>query len=349
MVFARTSGSEIVKNIFLVFFILLAVISATQIVRFLGYAAKGQLSNDSVFFLFAFGMLRYSSEILCFSVFLGLVMFLTRLYRDSEMIIWNLYGISQKKFIKVILIITLPFILFSLLLNIFYKPWINLKTEQYKNQIKASDSISAISPGIFKEFHNGKSIFFVESLSINLDTVKNVFIHTITDNGIRVTTAKSAKEDLTENGMYLNLSNGRSVEGTLIGKSFDIFQFEEQKILIEQSIKKRQIDDYDTKNINELINDDTSYSKAEIYARFSIPIITLIFVLLGFSICVLGPRSSRGNRIFISSILYMCTVNLIGILQGFIQHSVINIYVGFFPHLLLLLFFIYKFRYKKAW
>ena len=348
MVFTRTSGSEIIKNIFLVFFILLAVISATQIVRFLGYAAKGQLSNDSVFFLFAFGMLRYSSEILCFSVFLGLVMFLTRLYRDSEMIIWNLYGISQKKFIKVILIITFPFILFSLVLNIFYKPWINLKTEQYKNQVKASDSISAISPGIFKEFHNGKSIFFVESLSINLDTVKNVFIHTITDNGIRVTTAKSAEEDLTENGMYLNLSNGRSVEGTLTGKSFDIFQFEEQKILIEQNIKKRQIDDYDTKNINELINDDTSYSKAEIYARFSIPIITFIFVLLGFSLCVLGPRSNRGNRIFISSILYMCTVNLIGILQGFIQHSVINFYVGFSPHLLLLLFFIYKFRYKKA-
>ena len=348
MVFTRTSGSEIVKNIFLVFFILLAVISATQIVRFLGYAAKGQLSNDSVFFLFAFGMLRYSSEILCFSVFLGLVMFLTRLYRDSEMIIWNLYGISQKKFIKVILIITFPFILFSLVLNIFYKPWINLKTEQYKNQVKASDSISAISPGIFKEFHNGKSIFFVESLSINLDTVKNVFIHTITDYGIRVTTAKSAEEDLTENGMYLNLSNGRSVEGTLTGKSFDIFQFEEQKILIEQNIKKRQIDDYDTKNINELINDDTSYSKAEIYARFSIPIITFIFVLLGFSLCVLGPRSNRGNRIFISSILYMCTVNLIGILQGFIQHSVINFYVGFSPHLLLLLFFIYKFRYKKA-
>ena len=348
MVFTRSSAGEIVKNIFLVFFILLAVISATQIVRFLGYAAKGQLSNDSVFFLFAFGMLRYSSEILCFSVFLGLVMFLTRLYRDSEMIIWNLYGISQKKFIKVILIITFPFILFSLVLNIFYKPWINLKTEQYKNQIKASDSISAISPGIFKEFHNGKSVFFVESLSINLDTVKNVFIHTATDNGVRITTAKSAKEDLTENGMYLNLSNGRSVEGSLTGKSFDIFQFEQQKILIEQNVKKRLIDDYDTKNINELIFDNSSYSKAELYARLSVPLITVIFVLISFSLCVLGPRASRGNRIFISSVIYMCTVNLIGILQGFIQHSVMTFYAGFFPHIVLILFFIYKLRHKLA-
>ena len=165
-------------------------------------------------------------------------MFLTRLYRDSEMIIWNLYGISQKIH-QSLYIITFPFILFSLVLNIFYKPWINFKTEQYKNQVKASDSISAISPGIFKEFHNGKSIFFVESLSINLDTVKNVFIHTITDNGIRVTTAKSAEEDLTENGMYLNLSNGRSVEGPLTGKSFDIFQFEEQKILVGTKYKKK--------------------------------------------------------------------------------------------------------------
>ena len=348
MVFTRSSAGEIVKNIFLVFFILLAVISATQIVRFLGYAAKGQLSNDSVFFLFAFGMLRYSSEILCFSVFLGLVMFLTRLYRDSEMIIWNLYGISQKKFIKVILIITFPFTLFSLVLNIFYKPWINLKSEQYKNQIKASDSISAISPGIFKEFHNGKSVFFVESLSINLDTVKNVFIHTITDKGIRITTAKSAKEDLTENGMYLNLLNGRSVEGSLIGKSFDIFQFEEQKILLEQNVKKRLINDYDTKSINELISDDSSFSKAEIYARLAVPIITFVFALISFPLCVLGPRSSRGNRIFISSILYMCTVNLIGILQGFIQHSVMTLYAGFFPHIVLMLFFIYKLRHKIA-
>ena len=271
-------------------------------------------------------------------------MYLTRLYKDSEMIIWNLYGISQKKLIKVILMITFPFIFFSLLLNIFYKPWINLKSEQYKDQIKASDSISAISPGIFKEFHNGKSILFVESLSINLDNVKNVFIHTITENGIRITTAKSANEDLTENGMYLNLSDGRSVEGSLIGKSFDIFQFEEQKILIEQNIKKREIDDYDTKKISELIFDNSSNSKAEIYSRLSVPIITIVFVLMSFPLCILGPRSSRGNRIFIASILYMCTVNLIGILQGFIQYSVINFYVGFLPHLLLILFF---FTFKK--
>ena len=40
--------------------------------------------------------------------------------------------------------------------------------------------------------------------------------------------------------MYLNLINGRSVEGSLIGKSFDIFQFEEQKILLEQNVKKRK-------------------------------------------------------------------------------------------------------------
>lgn len=253
----------------------------------------------------------------------------------------------KKKFIKVIFIITFPFLLFSLALNVFYKPWIILKTEEYKNQIKANDSISAISPGIFKQFHNGKSIFFVESFSINLDTVKNVFIHTVTDKGIRITTAKSAKEDLTENGMYLNLLNGRSVEGSLIGKSFDIFQFEEQKILIEQKIKKKQIDDYDTKNINELINNTNSYSKAEVYARLSVPIITFTFVLMSFTFCVLGPRSSRGNRIFFLSILYMCTVNLIGILQGLIQHSIINFYAGFLPHIALMFFFIYKQRHKK--
>ena len=342
MVFTKTTTSEIVKNIILVFFILLAIISATQIVRFLGYAAKGQLSNDSVFFLFAFGMLRYSSEILCFSVFLGLVMFLTRLHRDSEMIIWNLYGLTQKKFTLVILMITLPFIFSSLLLNIFYKPWINLKSEQYKNQIKASDSISAISPGIFKEFHNGKSVLFVESLSINLDTVRNVFIHTITDNGVRITTAKSAKEELSADGMYLNLLNGRSVEGPFIGKSFDIFQFEQQKILLEQNVGRREINDYDTKKINELIIDDSSFSDAEIYSRLSVPIMTIVFVLVSFHLCVLGPRSSRGNRIFITSIFYMCIVNLIGILQGFIQHSVINFYVGFIPHLGLMLYFVYK-------
>ena len=146
----------------------------------------------------------------------------------------------KKNLSKSYLLLHFHLFYFHLYLIFFIKPWINLKTEQYKNQIKANDSISAISPGIFKQFHNGKSIFFVESLSINLDTVKNVFIHTVTDNGIRITTAKSAKEDLTENGMYLNLLNGRSVEGSLIGKSFDIFQFEEQKILIEQNIKKNR-------------------------------------------------------------------------------------------------------------
>ena len=60
----------------------------------LGYAARGRVPADAVFTLIGFGALRYVAVLLSATLFLAILLTLTRAYRDSEMVVWQSSGLS---------------------------------------------------------------------------------------------------------------------------------------------------------------------------------------------------------------------------------------------------------------
>ena len=82
------------------FAILLAIIVLTQLIRLLGESVGGTLPVEAVLALLGFSALNYLPMLLSISLFLSVLLTLTRSYRDSEMVVWFSSGMSLTRWIR---------------------------------------------------------------------------------------------------------------------------------------------------------------------------------------------------------------------------------------------------------
>lgn len=101
--------------------ILTGVVVAQRIVYVFRLAAKGIIPNDTIDTILVFNLLKHLPLLLSITLFLTILMALSRWYKDSEMIVWLSSGLSLSKLIKPIIYFSIPTILLIGFLS-FCKP-----------------------------------------------------------------------------------------------------------------------------------------------------------------------------------------------------------------------------------
>jgi lipopolysaccharide export system permease protein len=163
MLFRRSLLQELVSTAAGAFLILVGIVIAQRAGNFIRLAAKGILPNDAITTMLGFSMIKFLPMILSLTLFLAVLMTLSRWYRDSEMVIWFSSGISITGWIRPILGFVTPVIVFVAVLSLFVMPWATNKGEEYRTELESRDDLASISPGVFKESNNGERVFFIES------------------------------------------------------------------------------------------------------------------------------------------------------------------------------------------
>ena len=92
--FNRALTREMVAMSASAFVALAAIFVVVVLVRVLGKAAVGDLEATAVLPMLAFGVLRFMPVLLSLALFIGVFMSLSRIWRDSEAIIWA--GVPSK-------------------------------------------------------------------------------------------------------------------------------------------------------------------------------------------------------------------------------------------------------------
>ena len=93
MIFQRAAIREFTNTAAGVFVALFAILMTTQLIRLLGDAAGGKLASEAVIALLGFRAISYLPVLLSLTVFIAVLMTLSRWYRDSEMVVWLASGI----------------------------------------------------------------------------------------------------------------------------------------------------------------------------------------------------------------------------------------------------------------
>ena len=83
-IFRQSLVREFAGTAVATFMVLLGITVTTQLVRFLGLAAGGSITFSGVFALLAFTSFSYLPVLLSLTLFIAVLMSLTRCYRDSE-------------------------------------------------------------------------------------------------------------------------------------------------------------------------------------------------------------------------------------------------------------------------
>jgi len=94
MIFQRALLKEFASLAGAVFMTLFAIALTTRLIRLLGQAAGGKIPTDAVIAFLGFFALHALPVLLSLTMFISVLLTLTREWRDSEMVIWFGAGLS---------------------------------------------------------------------------------------------------------------------------------------------------------------------------------------------------------------------------------------------------------------
>ncbi len=327
------------------FLILVGIVIAQRAGNLIRLAAKGILPNDAISTMLGFSMIRFLPVILSLTLFLAVLLTLTRWHRDSEMVIWFSAGVGLNKWIRPILTFALPVLVVISALSFMVMPWAVAKVEDYRVQLKSRDDLSSINPGVFKESNNGERIYFIESFDELGNVVKNIFVQTTQHKKIGVIVASQGSRKKSENGDdFLVMEKGRRYEGKPNTAEVSTTEFGRYAIRVETKEVARKPDDTNAKSTRQLLNTESPSDKAELQWRLAIPVSAFILVLLAIPLSFVDPRAGRSLNVIFALMIYVIYNNMLSIFQAWITQGRISPLVGLWPvHLLFILLVFYMF------
>jgi lipopolysaccharide export system permease protein len=317
MLFRRALLRELTGTAVAVFLVVLAIGISRQLVRMLDLAAGGSVPTDSVFALLGFSAIFYLPLALCVTLFLAVLLVLTRAYRDSEMIVWFTTGVSLTAWIRPILMFAMPLVLIIGVLSLGLSPWAEQKTQEYRRILESRNEATALAPGLFKEARRADLIYFIESFDPLSNRINNVFIQSFENGHSVVTAALSGYLDTLPSGeVYLVLEKGRRYEGEPGSPEFRVVVFAKLGRHIETAQVRNDEPTLKSTSTLELIERPGPQAMAELFWRIALPLMAMLLTLLAIPLSYVNPRIGRSFNLMVAILAFAIYYNWISFAQS---------------------------------
>jgi len=332
MIFRRSIVAELTSTASAVFTVLFSIIFSVGLVRLLGLAAGGRVDNSAVLQLLALTALTWMPMVLTLTLFIAVLMTLSRAYRDSEMVVWFASGQSLLAWIGPVLRFAWPIMVAIALLSFFVTPWSQAQIEESRERFSQRDDVSRVAPGRFIESGNADRVFFVESVDFNTGQVRNVFVSARSKDRTRETlvVAENGVIEVAPNGdRFIVLKSGRRYEGSTGKFEYRTLEFDRYAIRIEarpdQPIGQRRAKTLPTA---QLVAQPSPNNLGEFMWRISAPIMALLVTLLAIPLSYTNPRVGRSFNLIIAVLAFAIYVNLLNTVQAYVQQERLSFGIG---------------------
>ena len=356
---ARYIRRNLVTLFFAIFFIIGLFVFGNRIVLTVQESFEQGIPFQELIPLISFNMIRDVTLIITLSFFLAIILSISQLYKNSEAIVMNSMGLSDKHFVVFIQpTVLLTFIIITFL-TIYAVPWAKQQKNIVEEETKNASEFSFITKGEFEEFKQGDIVFYA-SESKTLDTVgeqnmEEIFIYSFNEEKPMIVLASEARKyiDPRTNSTYLRLKDGIRYQGIPSDENISILNFDLYDLEIVSGELQKTLAFYTTiegKSTLELIREGGSYANAELQWRLSQPITVLILSFFGIFLGKTSPRGGKGVNLLIGIIVFMLYNNGLLVAKRAIELGQINLLTGFLGvHLLvlMLLILLYQFRNGK--
>jgi lipopolysaccharide export system permease protein len=311
------------------FAILLGIVIFTLLIRLLGESVSGILAVDGVFALLGFGAMNYLPMLLSISLFLSVLLTLTRSYSENEMLVWFCSGIGLTRWIRPVLVYALPVVGLIALLSLVLSPWAMSKTQEFRHQLDNRDVVSAATPGAFRESKNDESVYFIENVFIGKNRVGKIFTQSVQHGKVGTMVAKQGLQETAPNGdRFLVLLNGTRYEGKPGQMDFKIVEFERYAMRIEVADSKNEEDWQSALSTLHLLQNPTSWNLSELEWRLGLPLSALVLALLAIPMSFVNPRAGRSLNLIMAIVIYMVYNNMISVANAWVGQEKIGPVMG---------------------
>lgn len=330
--------------------ILLGIVVFTQLIRFLGESVSGLLAVEGVMAMLGFSALNYLPVLLSISLFLSVLLTLTRCYRDSEMVVWFSSGIGLTRWIRPVLGYAIPVSLLIALLSLVLSPWALSRADEYKRRLDSRDDVAAATPGAFRESKHADRVFFLEEVDTEKRRVRNIFVRSVQNGRDGTMVAKEGYQETAPNGdRFLVMLNGARYEGVPGQADFRIVEFDRYAMRIEPAELRQETPNLKAYSTLYLIRNPTAWNLAELEWRIGLPLSALILALLAIPLSYVNPRAGRSLNLITAVVIYMFYNNMISVTNSWVGRGKLDATIGLLSiHLLMFIVLLVLFYHRTS-
>lgn len=319
MLFHSSLRKELSRSFGATLVVLITIVMTMMLIRTLGLASKGSVDPSEVFLVMTYTVLGYMPTILSLSLFVSIVGTLSRMYRDSEMVIWFSSGRGLADFVQPLLRFAWPILILIAMLSLVGWPWANSQTQGMRDRYERRGDIDRVAPGEFQESSGRNRVFFIDKETADGTTASNVFISSIERNRQIITSARSGKVEPLDGTRYLMLSNGQRVERPLDKTGLKISEFDtygartgSNAPATADSTPAR------ARTTMALLANPTPVARAELAWRVGMLLAATNFVLLALGLASVNPRVGRSGNLLFALFAFVIYYNMLNLGQGWV-------------------------------
>lgn len=294
MLFHSSIRKELARSFGATLVVLITVVMTMTLIRTLGEAGRGVFNPSDVMIIMGYTVLSQLPTILSMCLFIAVLSVLTRMFRDSEMVIWFGSGRGLTSLINPVFRFAWPILVVIAALAFLILPWALSRIEDMRDRFEKRGDLARIEPGQFQESANGERVFFIEKNALSKETGNNVFIATHKNDKESVTSARSGHLETLYGEKFLVLENGQRLEKVTGKPDLTVAAFTTYGAQVDADDRSARVFvPSGAKSTMELLAEPTRAHLAELSWRAGLALAAINFVVMGLAAAGVNPRVGR--------------------------------------------------------
>ncbi len=323
---------ELATSVVATLIVLLVIVTGGTFAHVLQQVAGGSFPASVMFEVLGLNVLATLSAVLPLAVFVGVLVALGRLWRDSEMHVLASSGMGRRGLLRPALYLAVPMALLAGVVSLWLGPWSVRTSHAAIADANKSVIAAGLEAGRFTELPGKGGIIFVDSMNHAGTRLGKVLIareqpatgtHPARLDVVTATHGKLYQED--KGGMrFLGLFDGWRFQIPLGQPAWRRMKYRRQDVALssvepgEDSESGNPLSEVTTAT---LFGQPGADARAELAWRITSPITVLVLVLLALPLARQSPREPRYGRLLIAVLGYFLYVGLVSLCRVMIAQG----------------------------
>ncbi|WOE30676.1 MULTISPECIES: LPS export ABC transporter permease LptF [unclassified Acinetobacter] len=309
MIIRRYLVKQVVSTSLVVIALLTLIMMGGRLIKYFGVAAQGRLDVSILFSIIGYRLPEFLTLILPLGFFIALMLVFGRLYVDHEMAVLNSSGISRQYLAKLLVPLTVVFLVLQAFLMFWASPWGLRKYEELTSIQAVRSGFDLVRPREF--ISSGPYTIYAGDLSEDRQNLKDIFVYQraqTADKPDVIIMAKEAKRiDMpNDTASVVDLSQGRRYAIFPGSPKYTHIEFESYRLRLENNKKAEFVTDEVTALPTSQLwqNRHNPVVASELWWRVFVPFSIFVALFLAVALSEVSPRQGRYLKLFPSLLIF---------------------------------------------
>lgn len=316
--------------------VLLVIFTGSTFADIANKVATGRLPGSVMFTVLGLNLVNTLQALLPMAMFLGILLALGRMYRDSEMHVLSASGFGSKGLLKPTAIFGAGAAIVVALVALWLGPLAARASNAEVEQANRSVIAAGLEAGRFTSLPGRGGILFANTISPDGTKLGKLFVsseRTGKDGVTSISMITADHGDLFHEGQednrFIALHDGHRYDIHLGHDNWRLMQFQRNDIALSPPADDSGEDNPESlRTTRALIGDPDPTARAELQWRIAIPFGPLVLAMLALPMARQGPRTSPVGRILIAVLAYLIIANLMTLARSFIASGKLAAPIG---------------------